>query len=328
MPHSFVTVPTKKSTNYLQQAIALPKQSLTATAPTTSSQTNLHLSHLRSHNSSQRLEHLSAIGALLKTPSPTPIAIPAFLTALNQLILDPDNRVRAQVLKTYAILPSQEVGDEVEKMLPYIRAGMASLSPDIRSTSLDLLAWVLGTAGTSVVGCAGGWVKTLKSFAILLGWTVGKEEGDKGGWSREGKSSTGTLTDKILKTLAILLRAGLLPPKSEECAERSLYGQRRVPGFPIRNMEAHMLPTKPNAFGYLNLFGPPRDEEGEMYEDLEDRRRVFSTLGYEYAIKKGVEGLSKEGGELGRAAGSVKRVLREVDDGFKHQVAAVENSNP
>ena len=74
-----------------------------------------------------------------------------------------------------------------------------------------------------------------------------------------------------------------------------------------------MLPERPNAFGYLNLFGEKRDEEGECYEDAEDRRRVFRTLGYEAAILRGVEGLRKEGGEVGRAAGMLMKMLKEVE---------------
>ena len=65
-----------------------------------------------------------------------------------------------------------------------------------------------------------------------------------------------------------------------------------------------MLPTRSNAFGHLNLFGPPRDEEREMYEDVRDRRRVFKGLGYEAAIARGVEGMKKGAGEVLKEAES------------------------
>ena len=73
-----------------------------------------------------------------------------------------------------------------------------------------------------------------------------------------------------------------------------------------------MLPTRPNPFAHLNLFGEPRDEEGEMYVDEADRRRVFKSLGYAEAVAQGIEGMRRDGGETGRAAGNVRKVSKEA----------------
>lgn len=124
------------------------------------------------------------------------------------------------------------------------------------------------------------------------------------------------VTVKALGTLAAFLRCGLLPETTGDGeGEVRMVGMGRALGWPLWNVRAHMLPERPNAFGYLNLFGEKRDEEGEGYEDVEDRRRVFRSLGYEAAILKGVEGMRKEGGEVGRAAGTLMKVLKEVEYG-------------
>ena len=160
-------------------------------------------------------------------------------------------------------------------------------------------------------------MKTLKSFTAVLGWGVRdaeKEEEGRGKWTSKTSTSTGLGTVKTLATLATFLRCGLLLTPESASLENSVGHGRHAFLFPLRNTEAHMLATRPNAYGHLNLFGAPRDEEGEMYEDLEGRRRAFKGLGYEDAILRGVERMRKEGGEVGRAAGNVGKVIKEVTD--------------
>ncbi|KAF4152352.1 hypothetical protein CNMCM6069_002212 [Aspergillus lentulus] len=72
-----------------------------------------------------------------------------------------------------------------------------------------------------------------------------------------------------------------------------------------------MVPQATAPFAHLNLFGQPRDEEGEMYETREDRYRVFENrfLG---AVQRGLEGARSEGGEVGRASAGVSKVLKEA----------------
>lgn len=198
--------------------------------------------------------------------------------------------------------------------------------------------------GSAVVGVPGGWVRGLKCLCVVLGWGRGGESqqprgsgvgvkknggageaaggewtsmtttaaggGDGGG--AQGKLRGVGVTVKAVGTLAAFLRCGLLPDKRGAVEELRM-GRGRALGWPLWNVQAHMLPDRPNAFGYLNLFGERRDEEGEVYEDVEDRRRVFKLLGYEAAISRGVEGMRKEGGEVGRAAGMLMKVLKEAD---------------
>ncbi|KAL9632905.1 MAG: hypothetical protein Q9164_005017 [Protoblastenia rupestris] len=296
-------------------AISLPTQSLQTTAPSAHTQFAHHTSLLKSHSGAQRQEHLAALTTHLSTntqSSSLPEPPSVLLSILTPLILDPDNRVRSQLLKTLPLLPTQDVGDSIANILLRIRAGMTHLSPDIRSTSLDLLAWTLNTVPLRLVSCAGGWVKTLKSFITVLGWPIQEPDKGKGEWTSTTSTATGPVTVKTLNILATFLRHGLLPPAS--VAKDTSARQRRYTfSFPLSNTEAHMLPIRSNAFGHLNLFGPPRDEEREMYEDVRDRRRVFKGLGYEAAIARGVEGMKKGAGEVGRAAANIGKVLKEVE---------------
>jgi pre-rRNA-processing protein IPI1 len=72
-----------------------------------------------------------------------------------------------------------------------------------------------------------------------------------------------------------------------------------------------MISNRPAPYAYLNLFGQPRDAEGEMYESREDRMRVFADQ-FHSVVERGVENARKEGGEVGRASASVLKVLREA----------------
>ncbi len=77
-----------------------------------------------------------------------------------------------------------------------------------------------------------------------------------------------------------------------------------------------MLPKRSNAFAHLNLFGSPRDEESEMYVEREDRQRIFQKR-YYAIVSSGVEAAKREGGEVGRAAAGVAKVLAEGMEGFE-----------
>jgi pre-rRNA-processing protein IPI1 len=76
-----------------------------------------------------------------------------------------------------------------------------------------------------------------------------------------------------------------------------------------------MIPTRSNAFAHLNLFGSSRDEEGEMYIDREDRQRVFRKR-FQAVVELGVENAKKEGGEAGRAAAVLAKMLKEGMDDY------------
>lgn len=261
----------------------------------------------------ESLAHLttSIVSRPVDTPLPQPVSV--ILPSVLPLILDASNGVRTQLLKLLRALPSSDIEDHVPQLLPYVRAGMTHLAADIRVSAVDMLSWLIDAAGAEVVSCAGGWIKTMNCFMSVLGWHT--EESSK--WSSNrasfGKSgSQGKPMIKVLQTLAEFLEAGIGNCIMENTLTDS-DGEGVVTGwgFPLCHTAQHMIPTATVPYAYLNLFGQPRDEEGEMYETREDRFRVFSTR-FMKAVERGLESARKEGGEVGRASAGVSKVLREA----------------
>jgi pre-rRNA-processing protein IPI1 len=196
--------------------------------------------------------------------------------------------------------------DHVNEMLPYVRAGMTHLAAEIRLYAVDVLCWLLEEAGSEVVSCAGGWYKTLNCFLTILGWSTQ----DAMKWSSNranfGKSgSEGRPMARTLQALAEFVHAGI----GQHLVDGSPVADTALQGtFPMCYSDQHQLPPKSNAFGYLNLFGMPKDDATEMLEDLDDRRRVFDKA-FRASIEMGLEAARKEGGDVGRAAAALTKAL-------------------
>jgi pre-rRNA-processing protein IPI1 len=114
---------------------------------------------------------------------------------------------------------------------------------------------------------------------------------------------------KVLGALAEFLDAGIGPPGGS--SDSSGQDEQTFWPFPLCQTVHHMLTESSAPYAYLNLFGQPRDEEGEMYETREDRYRVFSSR-FLPAIDRGLKSAREEGGELGRASSGVSKVLKEA----------------
>lgn len=190
---------------------------------------------------------------------------------------------------------------------------MTHLAADIRVSAVDILSWLVEVAGSEVVSCAGGWIKTMNCFLSVLGWHT--EESAKWSSSRAsfGKSgSQGRPMIRVLLALSEFLNAGIgkLDTDVEMEAEEGADGVSNW-DFPLYQTAQHMIPQSAAPYAYLNLFGQPRDEEGEMYETREDRFRVFSSR-FQGAVERGLENARKEGGEAGRASSSATKVLRDA----------------
>lgn len=171
---------------------------------------------------------------------------------------------------------------------------------------MDMLMWALECCGNALVSCPGGWVKTLKSLLAMQGWPV---ELSSPAWSSGKMSfgkpgSEGKTMVKSLNTMASLLRAGFEDSMHEEKLEATVHG------FPLRDAGLHLVSKRSNCFSPLDLFGPPRNEEAQIYEDREDRQRIFQKW-FQGPIERGVEAAKQEGGEVGRAASSVQKAVNE-----------------
>lgn len=206
--------------------------------------------------------------------------------------------MRGQLLKLLRALPGTDIPDHVVQIMPYVRAGMTHLAADVRVSAVEILAWLVGDAdaGEEVVSCPGGWVKTLNCFLSVLGWHT--EESAKWSASRGsfGKAAQGSV--RVLGALAGFLHAGLALPEDVD-SDQGEDADADADQDP--RIRVHMIPQTATPYAYLNLFGQPRDEDGEMYETPEDRRRVFANR-FQGAIERGLENARREGGEIGRAA--------------------------
>ncbi|EEA22726.1 rRNA processing protein [Talaromyces marneffei ATCC 18224] len=306
-------------TSFRSKAIVLNQQSLSTNAPTSSSQFSHHLSLLSSKSDTQRKEslaHLTTSVSSRPVDSPLPQPVSVMIPKLVPLLLDASNSVRAQLLKFLKTLPTADIEAHAAQLLPYIRAGMTHLAADIRSSSVEALGWLVETAGGEVVSCPGGWIKTLNCFLSLLGWHT--EESAK--WSSNRSSfgkagSEGRPMVKALHALAEFLRAGISSEETaiQDASVTAIAGHDTgVEFFPLDlSVQQNMIPDRSAPYAYLNLFGQPRDAEGEMYESREDRLRVFGDM-FRKAIERGVDNARKEGGEVGRASAAVFKVLRET----------------
>jgi len=241
-------------------------------------------------------------------PPNNPVGTPGLLNKLLPLVSDSSNAVRAQLLKLFRALPAQEVRSVADKVLLYVRLGMTHLSKDIRDDSLSVMEWLLDVAGEETVSCPGGWMKTMGSFAAMMGWSSVAAPTFRGaksttGWTSAPKSTFGAekggqAYSRQLMVFAKFLDMGFRPepvvPYDPQWYWKSLY----------------RLPRGPNPFGYLNFFGPPRDEDGEMYADREDRQSIFSKTWLE-TVTGCVDEAKKEGGAVGRSAATLDRVLKD-----------------
>jgi pre-rRNA-processing protein IPI1 len=306
-------------TSFTAKSIILKQQSVSESRDATAL-FNHNLSLLSSKNETQRRDALQYLTAAClaagKEGLPQPVSV--VVAKAQPLILDGNSGVRQALLKLFKVLPPAEIGS-LEQVLLYARAGVTHLSTDIRIHSLDLLDWLLNANGEALMACPGGWVKMLMTFQNLLGWkgaVMANGTIVDGKWTSTAKpSNTSTASSKLLvhqlNTLAQFLAVGLTSKSNEPLTS----ARRTAALFPLCHTDSHTLPTKSNSFGYLNLFGAPRDAESETYDSAEERMSIFVEQGLLEAFQLGVKEAKREGGEVGRAAAAIDKALKLADQG-------------
>ncbi|KAL7273733.1 rRNA processing protein [Rhizina undulata] len=315
-------------TSFKSKGIVLASQSLHASAPTTSYLFAHHLSLLKHHSASTRKESLSYLTTHLPAALSSPqaqlppssttasAAIPTTATLIPTivpLILDSASSVRTQLLTLLKTLPEDQVKMHAGKIMLYVNSAMTHISEDVRGDSTKFLSWILSLAPEEVFR-GGGWGKGLWGLVGVLGWG-GRGPGEGGKVSvPQGKDRK--VVFQHLAVLKEFLLAGIVSAEEVEVGEDEVC-------VPHWSTGLHMLPSRSNAFAYLNLFSNmvksnvgvsgAGETMGEP-EDLDARRRYLrdgpgkGALGF---LRAGLEGLRKEGGEAGRIAGKVVGVLDE-----------------
>ncbi|KAI9701287.1 MAG: rRNA processing protein [Candelina mexicana] len=288
-------------------AIVLKQQSIATSAPSANALFTHHLSLLSHRSDTQRRESLAYLTTAITTrrvesPLYQPLAI--IIPKLLPLLQDGSNSVRVQLVKLLRSLPGDEIEEHVHLLLLYTQLGMNHLAADIRWTALDILEWLLAVAGSEVVSCAGGWTRTLNCFLVLLGWQVNETTKWSSGKASFGKaSSEGKMLVKQLNVLTSFLREGLGP--QYQCSEEV----ENASNFPLWHAEQHMPPKQSSCFDHLSLFGRAREEETEFYDNAEDRAKLFNR--YQPAVEHGLQGVTREGGEVGRTAAAALKTVKE-----------------
>ena len=277
-------------------------------APSSQELVAKHISHLTSRSGVQRRESLSFL-----TTASTSSVHSGLIPALLPLFLDIDGDVRKQVIRLLFALPASESESYAEKMVLYLQAGMTHISPGVVDTSMDTLIWAIDGFGRELVSRPGGWVKMLKYFIAMLGWTEFQEPSTSAGWSSyKGPSSTKAsekaAAAKKIRVLAAFLHAGLSEPTPVEPSV--------VWPFPLHMTHAHMIPKRSHAFRGLNLFGKPWNEEDAMYEDTDERKAMFVKYA-KTGMEKGLEAVKKEGGDIGRQATAALNIISEKMAGYE-----------
>ncbi|RYO89615.1 hypothetical protein DL766_000425 [Monosporascus sp. MC13-8B] len=292
-------------TSFKSKAIVLQQQ-LTETAPNVTERFKHNLSLTSSRSDTQRRDALSYLtGQLSTTPPTNPVGTPNLLQKLLPIMSDASGPVRGQLLKLLRTLPADEIRPHVEKIILYIRGAMTNISQEIKDDGLNYMEWLLDVAGEDVVSSAGCWIKPLKDFMSVLGWTVrvAPTVPGKGGWTSAPRTTFGAKKyghsfPRQMTVLAKFLEFGFKPELTHPWSASDLLDS------------ISQVPRTPDPFGYLGLFKPPRDEDGEIYRNREDRQDIFQRR-FGDAVETGVKMAKKEGGAAGRAATVLDQVLKD-----------------
>jgi pre-rRNA-processing protein IPI1 len=287
------------------------QQSLSGVAPDVQQQFRHSLSLASSSSSDQqRRDALSYLTNQLSAETAVnPVGTTEILSKLLPAISHTSSPVRSQLLELFRSLPEKDVKQSVDPAIMHIRAGMTHLSADISNDALSVMDWLLDAAGEELVCRPGGWVRPLKTFSVLLGW---RSSGTDGGWTPSAqvlsRSKDSATYSRKISVVTKLLHTGLKsPPPVQEQSAR-----------PLDHL--YRLPRDPHAFDYLNLSGPPRNEEEEMYGSREERQTVFNRVFLEQ-FSKGTDEAQKLGGPAGRAAVKLRGVIEEEMADFEDSAA-------
>jgi pre-rRNA-processing protein IPI1 len=223
--------------------------------------------------------------------------------------------VRSQCLKFLSELPPNDVASKAEELTLYARVAITHLSLKIQLTGLEVLEWLLNVADSNVVSAPGGWLRTINVLLVALEWKGLSGTKSDSGWRKSTVNSRTTGTDddgklkmRLLNVFALLLEKGLQDTYERDRLERYKEAQQRFPYFLY---PACAIPKKSNPYGYLNLFGPPRDEESQQYLDSRERAEAYVKYVSE-DVQVGVEKMKREGGGVGRAAMNLERVIKSA----------------
>jgi pre-rRNA-processing protein IPI1 len=235
--------------------------------------------------------------------TPLPLSSAALLSKLLPITLDDSLPVRSNLLKVLRAFRAEELAGQAEPILLHARAGLTHMAVGIRETALELLSVTLEAIPLELVSCAGGWIKTLRYFAMLLSWPASHGP-DSTSTPKMYATSGAKLTIKGLEVTGQYLQAGL------QAAEE--LGAAEAPGFlfPLSDTRLHRMPRTANAFAHLGLFRSSQSDDDVAFQDRSERQASFRRSLMElFQIQ--LAKAKREGGEVGRVAAQTQTAITE-----------------
>lgn len=325
-------------TSFTSKSIALPSQSLAKKTGkngllTANKDVDLthHLSLTRHHALATRKEVLAYIEAHL--PS-NPSVYKQLVAATVPMVTDESQGVRTalvSLLEAAALNQPGLLDLHLRQIALYIHSAMSHIQPDIRNTSLRFLALLLRHSGRALV--KGHFVKTLKSFFTLLGWTLADDRrlvslavstsSSLGGASKKARVGHVAVLRQLLQTA--------LFPDDNTAAETALEDVKMVHA----QLYKYLVPTVAQPFAALRLFTrelatskaqtsidgrfAAADIDAISTDDLDTRRKVVKDVFLDLMVKN-LQNLVREGGEVGREASTTVALLERLQKDPTNQI--------
>ncbi|KAH7600029.1 Rix1 complex component involved in 60S ribosome maturation [Nakaseomyces glabratus] len=271
---------------------------------------------LKHHNDKVRKEtlgiYIKAIPKIISTQLMTPL-----ISQTSQLICDDSKDVREQLLELF-----DEVGKHDEQVLKlhcrslvlYINMGMTHILPRVQADSTKFLGCLLKYCGQEF--CDQAWNKLMAGIFRVLSWET---QHSKNSNQAAGAMQTSKRDNKFqaahLSTLYALLECGCKEPTVETTDEDTTSN--------IQKFEEvqYMTPSFPQAYGYLKLFDKQLKSSSSNKDnssvsssdalDVESRIRNVENV-YLPTMKKQIEQIIQEGGEAGKNANNIKKLISEI----------------
>ncbi|CAR27975.1 hypothetical protein ZYGR_0N04630 [Zygosaccharomyces rouxii] len=257
------------------------------------------LSLLKHHNSTVRKETLQTFQKMIPTIINTRMMTP-LLTQCIPLMCDESRQVRSTLMDLF-----NEVGqhnDQVLKLLCkmlvlYVNMAMTHITSAIQADSAKFLSCLLKYCGDEI--CRQAFVKLLTGLFSLLGWNQTK--------SQSARKLNAKQTAAYMDTLYELIRQGC-----QESVQADTDTELRS------STNQHLIPDYPQPYEYLKLFTrqlQTKDSPSTMVDlstqDLGARQRVLKEQNLPI-IHRQLDIYIKEGGETGKSANSLKKLLEDL----------------
>ncbi|KAI3406002.2 IPI1 [Candida oxycetoniae] len=298
--------------SFKSKTITLPGQSITTVHITGFNDLAHQLSLTKHYSSSTRKEVLTNITQNL--PS-SPSAYKQIISSVIPLILDESKQVRMELMSLLAEIGLVQPGLldlHKRSIVLFIISAMTHIQPDIRNTSTQFLNILIKYADLKSY-----FVKILRNFFVLMTWSLKDDSRSKSVLITTSSSILlGANSKKArvnhLQALSRFLEMTLKRDFGEntKCAETST---TRLIITTHPQTEKYLFPSIPQAFAPLNLFGNEMKSEllttgGSVdlkeldsitTEDINTRLSIMRDV-FKDRMLTNLNGLSKEGGEVGR----------------------------